>query len=261
MKVLFSGCSLMYGSGIGGIDSDNNWCNIFARNEFGNDVTIKNISAGGKSNERIFIDTLTEINSKTYDYIFVGITGLHRYWSWLGLETYDVTFRVTPEYVTNKNIQDINTNDYCWSKRKLKSIAGDILLSNHSHYFIKDICTYINTLLHYDINIKFINSALPIDQDYFKRLTTFKPNELTPYTQSLLNVDNRDDDEIYNLYNMMHDHYETCGGIRQEHWLNLYDSFYSQRIDLGTDNIHPGIDSNKTFANNISKAFKKSYSH
>ena len=255
MKILFSGCSLMYGSGVGGVESTDNWCNIFSHNVFGDNVTIKNISQGGKSNERIFTDTLSELNKDTYDYVFVGFTGLHRYWSWLGLETYDVTFRVTPDYGTNENWKDIELNDFHWPKKKLKSIAEGILLTNHAHYAIKDICTYVNTLLHYGTNIKFINSALPIDQDYFKRLTEFKPNDLTPYTQSLLNVENRDDDEIYELYNMMHDQYESCGGIQQEHWLNLYDSFYSQRTDLGTDNIHPGINSNKEFADNISKAF------
>ena len=255
---------MVKGTGVGGIKSADNWCNIFSRDAFGADVDVMNISEESYSNERIFITTLAELNRTSYDYVFVGITGLHRYWFHPGLETYDTTFRIVPHTATLTDIPTITLNDFQWPSKKLRKLANDIILLDHPHHTLKNVCTYINTLLTHGstigTNIKFVNTLLPIDQNYFKRLKEFKPNDLTPYTQSLLNVTNRDDDEIYELYNKMHDHYEECGGIRQDHWLNLYDSFYSQKIDLGTDGIHPGIKSHMAFAKNINKAFKKTYS-
>ena len=50
----------------------------------------------------------------------------------------------------------------------------------------------------------FVNSLCPWDKDFFvyKEARSFKPMDLSEYTRSLLNVDNRDDDEIFKLYEL-----------------------------------------------------------
>ena len=59
------------------------------------------------------------------------------------------------------------------------------------------------------------------------------------------------------LYHMMHRHYKEQGGIREDHWLNLYQSFYTMQIDSAPNNIHPGLRSQKLFADFLTEEFKK----
>ena len=80
---------------------------------------------------------------------------------------------------------------------------------------------------------------------------------LTEYTNELLNSNNRDDPQINELYHLIHSHYADNGGINQSRWLNLYQSFFNSMIDLGNDHMHPGLKSNKLFADFLTEEFKK----
>jgi len=85
------------------------------------------------------------------------------------------------------------------------------------------------------------------------------PSDLSAYTRDLLNVDNRDDEEIFKLYDKMHDQYQQAGGIQEDKWLNLYSSMHKGRIDRAEDEVHPGIISHKNyveiFTNKLKGAF------
>ena len=72
MELLFSGCSFFEGSGLDGlVASPDNFANIVGQ-ELGAHVT--NIAQGGNSNERIFVETMSEIVKKSYDIVVVGWT-------------------------------------------------------------------------------------------------------------------------------------------------------------------------------------------
>jgi hypothetical protein len=46
------------------------------------------------------------------------------------------------------------------------------------------------------------------------------------------------------LYHQAHDEYKHLGGIRPDHWVNLYKSFSRNKQDLANDGLHPGKQSN-----------------
>ena len=90
-SVLFTGCSFVAGDGLDhGINDPGLFCNILANQIFGtNELVIKNVAVPANSNERIFLDTASELTTSAYDYAFVGWTALHRIVYWPGLETYN----------------------------------------------------------------------------------------------------------------------------------------------------------------------------
>mgnify|MGYP001400241560 CR=1 FL=1 len=74
-------------------------------------------------------------------------------------------------------------------------------------------------------------------------------------TKKTLDVDTRDDEDIYKLYNLMHDNFEANGGIREHKWLNLYSPFRYMKLDFGNDGWHPGPLSHKKFGAHLAQCF------
>lgn len=258
IKILFSGCSFVHGDGID--DLHNNpefFTNLMTKALFGDDYTIKNIGVSGYSNLRIFLDSSTELLNNKYDYAFVGWTSLHRLVVWLGLEEYECKRSFTPRG-TLKSMRDHVSNDISWSAKELYRLKDKILMLNNSHYEIVDLIRYVNMLItlskSQNTKIFFINNCLPWDKNYFDH---DKESELTNYTNELLVSKTRTDAQVRRLYHKMHNDYTNVGGIRENYWLNLYNSFSNQMVDLGSDNEHPGIKSQKIFAKYLTTKFKE----
>ena len=263
ISVLFSGCSFVQGCGLENEHRNpGHFSNIFAGNVFGSDYHIDNIGVVGYSNERIFLDSAVKLTKHKYDYAFVCWTALHRYIFWLGLELYESkrSFLPSKRFSRIDEIEEHNGNTISWTAEKLTKLNDEFLLLNHPHYYIRDLVSYVNVLTNIasskDTKIFFINNILPWDKDYFNyKDSTVKPSMLTPYTNELLNSSNRNDNEIDQLYHMMHKHYAEQGGIQQNSWLNLYNSFFDMMIDIGNDGLHPGIKSQRLFAECLTKEF------
>ena len=260
--VLFSGCSY-----VSGYDMENehrnpgHFSHILSNNLFGTDYNIDNIGVGGYSNERIFLDSAHALVKNQYDYAFVCWTNLHRYHFWAGLETYSCQRSLTPG-MTEATTVEHNGNDISWTKKQLVNFSKQFLLLMHAHYYIRDLVSYVNILIDLakskGTKIFFVNNMLPVDHGYFDRIEgNIVPSMLTKYTNELLNSDNRSDEEINQLYHMMHEHYKEKGGIKEEYWINLYQNFFNMRIDFTNDGIHPGFKSHKQFAEFLTEEFKK----
>ena len=59
----------------------------------------------------------------------------------------------------------------------------------------------------------------------------------------------RDDDEIFKLYDMIHEHYSCYGNIQEQQWLNLYQPMTQLKIDtIDPNDYHPGFESQSLFA-------------
>lgn len=259
-SVLFSGCSY-----VAGYDMENehqnpkHFSHLLAGNLFGSNYKIHNIGVGGYSNERIFLDSAQALATNKFDYAFVCWTSLHRYYCWVGLETFNCVQCFTPNWT---QLRDIKCNDITWTKEQLVDLGEKILLLNHSHYCIRDLVSYVNILIsmaeHKGTKIYFINNILPFDQGFFDHIQgKITPTMLTEYTNELLNSHNRQDDQIDQLYHMMHEHYKEKGGIQEKYWLNLYQSFSNMRIDFTQDRIHPGYKSHKQFAEFLTERIKQ----
>jgi hypothetical protein len=68
----------------------------------------------------------------------------------------------------------------------------------------------------------------------------------------MLQVDQRDDQEIFDLYSKTHNDYAAHGSINQSTWLNLYSSLDSMKIDtVAQGDHHPGPASQQVFVNKL----------
>jgi hypothetical protein len=149
-------------------------------------------------------------------------------------------------------------NDVVYNQRYLKNINDRFTALAHPHHEIFNLVRYVNCLTNLahlvGTKIFFINAMCPWDQDFFSKLSSVLPEAYTEYTKKLINVDNRDDQEILQIYNKMHQQYDSAGGIQENYWLNLYLSLRSLLIDTNDDGVHPGIRSNRLYGKLLTTA-------
>ena len=249
---LFTGCSFTEGIGLEFIKNDPGlWCNILHLTHPDlKGLDIINLGKGGSNNEEIFYTTAEELLSTKPKYAFVCWTESHRMKINPGIETYPTELRLT---LNDDNITDININGITYSKTYLNNIKNRFMDLQNSHYKFLDILNYCRLLLKIAVacntKIYFVNGICNWDDQYFDHNNSIdrNPNVLTLLTQQLLHVTNRDDDEIFVIYDRMHKEYKETQGLTN--WINLYNGFRSKYyLDLGNDNLHPGYKSNYEFA-------------
>jgi hypothetical protein len=252
-KILAVGCSLTRGHGLELEDQDPRlWVNQLCREVFGN-VTIHNLSRSGYNNEWIFLEASTALIKNYYDVVLVGWSVIPRFNFHLGLELYQTKTKLLDGIA-------IDTNDQRFSSEWLEDTGNRLLRMHNDHWEILKIVKYVNILLelaaqqrqsrYRQTRIFFVNTLAPWCKDYFERQPVTHPSQLDPYIQQVLQADNRDDQEAIDLYNMTQDHYQNYGGIQPSNWLNLYQSFFSMKVDdaSNADN-HPGSASHDLFTN------------
>jgi hypothetical protein len=245
IKVLAVGCSMTRGHGLVHESNDPElWTNkLFPSDRY----VVSNKSMTGANNHWIFLETVSHLLKETYDIVLVGWSAIPRFNFHVGLELYPVHTRLN-------NDVDINLNNHNTVTGKwLKSVGDSLLKIHNDHWDMLDLVKYVNTLilLQEKTNngqVFFVNTLGPWTENYFTKKQINLPSDLTPFEQNLLQVETRNDDEIFQLYDMIHEHYNTFGGIREPHWLNLYSSLRSMQIDnaSATDH-HPGYQSQKMF--------------
>lgn len=247
-RVLFAGCSYTQGTGFDELEhSPDLWVNLLHKNSALRSHELINISVAGRSNVNIFNCALDQLTQTHYEYAFVQWTSMPRYEIQLGLELYSTRMVFMP----NAECFDVNTNEINYNKSYLKNINDRFTSLANLHYEIIDLVRYVNILLRVaqltNTKIFFINGLCPWDTDYFTPLDDFLPNQLTDFTQKLINSENRDDQEIHKLYHKIHQEYQQAGGIQAQHWLNLYNSMLDLKLDVNKDGLHPGNKSNQLY--------------
>lgn len=246
---LFAGSSVTAGDGF---DLKSNepslWVNLLhTNNTHLQDTKLLNVSRGGRSNSGIFQDAVHSILHHNIKYAFVEWTSVPRYNMSLGLELYEtrVSFRPGAQHPTH------NLNDVTYTGEYLSSVANRFTILAHDHYEICDLVSYTNSLIKLaklkNTQIFFINGWCPWDNNYFTELVNVLPDAYTNYTKKLLNIENRDDDEIFKLYKKIHTEYAELGTIQESYWINLYSSMNDLKEDTNQDNMHPGIKSNQLY--------------
>lgn len=266
-KVLFTGCSFTAGTGWSSIDpgapakdSSSLWVNLCHQNiDYLTQFDLINRGVGGASNTEIFENTMREISKfgKDIEVIFCQWTSAPRYNFKIGFELWS-----TQEYLENASTSyskhDVNLHSGEHYPRKyIKDLLDRLRVLHHLHWEILKVVDYSNIITTvakaYGIKQVFhINGLCPWDKNYFVELYNVKPSEYTNFTKTeILNIETRDDSDIYQLYKIAHNDYKSVGGINESSWLNLYNSFRNQQIDVNFDKIHPGIKSNQIYFNQI----------
>lgn len=262
-KIVFSGCSFTAGNGWLDIPPDQSlrtevkdspylWTNLCHQNiRTFSQLNQINIAKGGNSNTEIFEATVDIISkqSANIDTLFCQWTSGPRYNFNVGFELWDTG----ENFFIERRTDDVNLNrGDSWSREYLSDLLDRLRVLHHQHWEILKIVRYSNIITRLAeknrIKLFFINGLCPWDKDYFIKLTKVKPESYTEFTKKhILNIDSRDDQDIYRLYDLAHDHYHQAGGINEKQWINLYNSFYVNRTDRNFDDIHPGKKSNQMY--------------
>lgn len=250
MYSLFTGCSFVAGSGFPiGKAQPELWVNLLHA-ELLKNTKLLNVAEAGKSNAGIFQNTMKELVDRGSDikYAFVSFTSYPRFEMSTGLELYETRLSLMPNGV----VRDYVLNGITYTKEYLTNVRDRLVSIPNDHYETVKLIEYANIIKRFcnknGTKVFFINAICSWDNNFFTRLDGVSPDQFTEYTKQLINVSQRDDDEIFKLYDKIHDEYNDAGGVWSEHWLNLYNSLREMRVDVNDDGIHPGVQSNKEYA-------------
>ena len=251
---IFSGCSYTSGQGFGLERNEPDlWVNQL-HNKFFSYTAKLNISQAGRANAGIFQDTVKALLTYPVEYAVVEWTSMPRYELELGFEMYNTWHSFMP----NAPCQDINTNSINYSSSYLSTVRDRFTSLAYDCYEIKNLIEYTNSITRLSrligAKVFFINGLCPWDDNFFNKKTNCLPSQYTKYTQKLLNVINRDDNEIYQLYNKLHSTFTNAGTMNESAWLNLYSPMNKNKIDVNLDQLHPGVQSNNKYFELFSKS-------
>jgi hypothetical protein len=231
------------------------------------DLELINLAAQGASNNDIFIQAVDALSKYDVKYLFCGWAPIQRYKFSAGFELYDTTVSFGGRFWKLFKDAKISLNDFEYSANEVKNLTEKLRAMHHPHYEIVKIVKYVNLLnalaAKHGTTILHINAICPWDENFFNFIANAQfPSEYTKYTQEILNVSNRDDDEIFKLYKKMHDDYANAGGIDKDRWLNLYQPLLpNMLIDTNYDDTHAGIETNKRFYEFIQEQFEAYKEH
>jgi len=276
-KLLFAGCS--YTAGNGWLDTDpeesgnievkdapNLWVNLcHSRIERFRTLDLINVGRGGASNTDIFQNTIREMvaHSNSIDTVVCQWTSMPRYnWN-VGFELWDTSENLGQRQIRlRKHDVNLNRGDH-WPREYIVDLVDRLRVMHHLHWEILKVVDY-SSIIHnlaqkLEIaHVYFINGMCPWDLNYFVELHNVKPEAYTEFTKSdILNIDTRDDADILELYKLAHQHYQERGGIDPANWINLYESFHKNKIDVNFDQQHPGVNSNQLYYEMVDRRLKE----
>lgn len=252
LNVCVNGCSCTFGSGFPKeIRQDYIYSWLLAR-KFNFNVT--NIAKPGSSNHTIFMRTAAGIMSGKYDICITQWTGLSRQWFSPGPDTYF--------FVNDEKNEDYTYRDFYLSPRERSTFKKTLLVLNHDYQTIFDLvdyCKILKELADYkSVKLIYVNGLVPWQNDLAtpfggKDLAT----ELSEYTKSMLDFDNRDNSEIIKYFTKLQNKFKE---LDQSLWVNIFSSFCDNIVDLGPEGHHPGIKTHQWMATQIANYLKgKSY--
>lgn len=226
--------------GTGLREGTKNWPQLMAE-ELGADYV--NLARTGWGNQWIFRDTVEELSRNQYDLVIVQWSAIGRVNLNIGFEAYQTTSRLTPD--TDYNLVNHRTVRGAWL---YDNILKNVEKVRNPFWDILDVGRYAGTIKRLHGNVWFVNGLCDWPAGFFTRHHDAKPDSLGAYTREILQVTERDDDEIDRLYNFMHDQFSQSEGF-SDNWINLYHSLHAMKVDdAAPDDLHPGPASQKLFA-------------
>jgi hypothetical protein len=148
-------------------------------------------------------------------------------------KTYDMVFCQWTEL----GLQDASLNDY---------------------QNIIELVDYVNVLedlaQYHQVKIAHINGMIPWQRDLSDMSVADDFSKMTDYTRQILDFDNRRDEQIRQLFLKLHSKFIS---LNQRLWINLFNSFQSQVVDLSPQGQNPGFRSHVSMSNLVRNYLKK----
>ena len=256
MKVLVSGCSFTEGYGLSlGRNDSKLWVNQLVRQvQMRSDIV--NVAEVASSNFKIFKKAVDKLLTDNFDFTIIGWSQLSRIDYTAGLELYDTSRTLGLNWNGDTKLHD----SVIISKKYFEKLGKNLLKYYNDHWAILDVVRYSNILSKLTNNkICFINALMDISDNYFVKKQVHFPTEYSKFEQSILSIHTRPDNDIFQLYEKIHQDYTNAGGIDESKWLNLYNSLRAMQIDTTDDTYHPGYKSQDVFYNNLLDKFMTNF--
>lgn len=201
-----------------------------------------NLAVSGASNHMIFTLTAEAVQSRNYDIIFVQWTALNRIWLSPGPNTW--------YYATGDGHHQFNYRDIQLTTKEKNQLEERLLLLNHDYQNIFYLIDYVNILndlaQFHGVQLIHVNGMVPWQADLMVDDKDF--NIISDYSRTLLDFDNRSDEEIEQLYSLLKNKFAS---VDRSRWVNIFDSFQSSMTDLGPLGHHPGPASHLAMAKKV----------
>lgn len=258
-SILFNGACFAKGTGLDNEELNPQlWTNQLAYKYFDN-PTITNLAIAGQANDRIFVETLSALTQQHYDVVFIEWAPARLINVNVGLEQYSTLSLLQNEGSINLNSGHTVASEW------LAEIGTRLKQIQNLHWIILDIVKYVNILIELQVRsrgakIFFVNSHRTWPNNYFEFVDYDVPSDLDPFYRRLLETDQRSDQDIRALYNMIHQQYAQAGGIQPEYWLNLYQPLHNMRVDVAPNDLkhqHPGLESQRVFVELLGQNLEK----
>ena len=230
MKYAFAGCSLTRGYGL--TDLKHGYPQLVCDND---NAKCVNIAQDGYSNQLIFTSALQQIANDRPDIMFVQWTSTGRHWM---SPKPDQWIKITGGKVDPEKF-GVN----------LRQFHDSLITLNCEYQHIMDLIQYCDILNKLHDRVIFINGAVFWTKDMF-----IKDVKYSNYTKSVLDFDNHSDDTIQTTLDKLRTQYAQLVNTQ---WVNQFKTMLTAQIDHATDNQHPGIESNKMYADWIIKYLEK----
>jgi len=243
LKFTVSGCSISVGEGIPNEkDSPENYINIISKYY---NADCKNLAKKGNSNYNIFLTSLAELTFNTPDILFVQWTTLNRAWFHPGPNV--------EKLIILNDFSEFRYGNIYFSKRDMRRMVEWFYLLNHIFNAVLDVIKYSQILQKLSADkttrIVFLNAGLPWTNE-ITDLTALENKfiNFSEFTKSLVNFNETTDEEIDQAFCEL---YNEISKLDFSLWANMFSSFAKAKVDVGTDNMHPGVNSHKLFAETV----------
>lgn len=240
MNICFNGCSFTVGEGFMPTQRDEFIYDRLVSRKLNLNAT--NIATPGASNYKIFMSSASAILSGNYDLVVVQWSALNRIWLHPGP---DSNF-----FVNDKVSLDFKCRELYLNKLQKEIFRNTLLLMNHDYQNIIDLVDYckILTTLASPTKVIFVNGLVPWTADISIPLTDNLSDCMSSYSKEILDFDNRNDAEVIKLFKILQDKF---GELDRTRWVNLFDSFQKNTVDIGPEGHHPGPKSHAWMAEKI----------
>jgi hypothetical protein len=242
LKSVFVGCSLTRGDGFDDKERQlYTWPELLTRKFM---MHSTNLSVSGASNHMIFMTAAEAIRRKQHDIVFCQWTALNRLWLSPGPDTW--------YYTTGDGYSSFDYRNIHLGLRDKTELENKILLLNHDYQNIVDLIDYVNILNDladaHKIKLVHVNGMVPWQTDLVNLEVVDNLESLSDYTKEILDFDNRADEQLQQYVIKLQSKFST---MDQTRWVNLFDSFQQNTIDVASQGHHPGVHSHQRMAEKI----------
>lgn len=233
MKVLIAGCSLSSGWGFDQGRADPRiWPNMLG-------LEVTNIAQTAASNYDIFLASLWEQTQNQYDLVLNQFTALDRITMATGVDSLLILNTINPTLAQPKLLKHIPISD-------LGVFARVLTMANNLWKNFHDLITMTKILSSQSTPNYFINGLLPWEDDFF---TQHDRDDV--FTRNLLSIDT-DYAKLKEILKHSKKQFNTT------QWINLTVNWQIQKLDsISNNDIHPGINSQIFFANQVNNFLKE----